>query len=129
MNIVKELRERAGMQQKQVAIAIGVARPTVSEWEHQKKDPSGERLMKLAELFGVEPGIVLGYKATIGDGEMTDEDKELWEAREAARRDPERRMLFKLAKNGSAKDVRQAVAIIDALRATNPDFYDGDDQA
>lgn len=62
MNLVKELRERAGMQQKEVALAVGVSRPTVSEWEHQKKDPSGERLKKLAALFNVDPGIVLGYR-------------------------------------------------------------------
>ena len=123
MNIVKELRERAVMQQKELAIAVGVSRPTVSEWEHQKKDPSGDRLQKLAELFNVEPGIILGYKNDLGAGVMTDEDKELWEAREAARRDPQRRILFSLAKNGSEKDIKQAVALIDALRATNPDFY------
>lgn len=62
MNLVKELRERAGMQQKEVALAVGVSRPTVSEWEHQKKDPSGARLKKLAALFNVDPGIVLGYR-------------------------------------------------------------------
>ena len=37
MNTVKELRERAGMQQKEIAAAVGVSRPTVSEWEHQKR--------------------------------------------------------------------------------------------
>lgn len=68
MNLVKELRERAGMQQKEVALAVGVSRPTVSEWEHQKKDPSGERLLRLAELFRVDPGIVLGYQ--IGEKEI-----------------------------------------------------------
>lgn len=129
MNIVKELRVRAGMQQKQLALAVGVARPTVSEWEHQKKDPSGERLAKLAEVFNVDPGIILGYSETIGQGVMTDEDKELWEAREAARRDPERKALFKLAKNASIKDIKQVNAFIEAMRATNPDFYDGDDPA
>lgn len=133
MNLVKELRERAGMQQKEVAMAVGVSRPTVSEWEHQKKDPSGERLIKLADLFGVSTGVILGYdpfpgKATTPD-DMTDDEREMWELREAVRRDPGRRMLFNLAKNGTAQDVRQAVALIDALRATNPDYYDGDDPA
>lgn len=60
---------------------------------------------------------------------MTDGEREVWELREAARRDPDRRVLLKLAQNGTAQDVRQAVALIDALRATNPDFYDGDDPA
>lgn len=63
MNLVRELRKMAGMQQKEVAIAVGVSRPTVSEWEHGKKDPSGERLMNLAKLFDVDPGVILGHPA------------------------------------------------------------------
>lgn len=69
MNLVHELRVRAGMQQKEVAIAVGVSRPTVSEWEHGKKDPSGDRVLKLAELFDVDPAIILGYK--IGETDIT----------------------------------------------------------
>ena len=60
MNIVKELRKKAGIQQKELALAIGVSRPTVSEWESNKKDPSGPRLKKLAEFFGVDELVVLG---------------------------------------------------------------------
>lgn len=62
MNTVRELRQRAGMQQKELALTIGVSRPTVSEWEHGKKDPSGDRLRKLSELFNVDPGVILGYR-------------------------------------------------------------------
>ena len=62
MNIVRELRLQAGMQQKDLAISAGVSRPTVSEWEHGKKDPSGDRLKKLSEIFGVDPGVILGYR-------------------------------------------------------------------
>ena len=61
MNIVKELRERSGMQQKELALRVGVSRPTVSEWEHGKKDPSGERLRRLAEIFRCDIGTILGY--------------------------------------------------------------------
>lgn len=60
MNIVKELRKKAGIQQKELALSIGVAQPTVSEWESNKKDPSGERLKRLAEYFGVDELMVLG---------------------------------------------------------------------
>lgn len=65
MNIVKELRTRAGMQQKELALLVGVARPTVSEWEHGKKDPSGERLRKLSQIFNVDAGVVLGYAPSV----------------------------------------------------------------
>lgn len=60
MNIVKELRKRAGIQQKELALIVGVAQPTVSEWELNKKDPSGERLKKLAEFFKVDELVILG---------------------------------------------------------------------
>ena len=61
MNTVRELRIRAGMQQKELALSAGVSRPTVSEWEHNKKDPSGDRLKRLSEIFDVDPGVILGY--------------------------------------------------------------------
>lgn len=60
MNIVKQLRKKKGIQQKELATVIGVAQPTVSEWELGKKDPSGERLKKLAEYFNVDELDILG---------------------------------------------------------------------
>lgn len=132
MNRIKELRERAGIQQKELALAIGVSRPTVSEWEHQKKDPSGDRLKRCTEFFNVSTGVILCYDPMPGNvpsQPLDSEDQELWDLREAVRRDPERRALFKLTKNARIEDVRQVNAIIDALKATNPDFYDGDDPA
>lgn len=60
MNIVKELRKKYGIQQKELALIIGVAQPTVSEWETGKKDPSGERLKKLAEYFQTDELAILG---------------------------------------------------------------------
>ena len=66
MNIVKELRKKKGIQQKELAIEIGVTQPTISDWEKNKKDPSGERLKKLAEYFGVDELVILGR----GQGEL-----------------------------------------------------------
>ena len=60
MNIVKELRRKKGIQQKELALEIGVTQPTVSDWEQNKKDPSGERLKRLAEYFGVDELVILG---------------------------------------------------------------------
>lgn len=60
MNIVRELRKRANMQQKELAAEVGVSVASVSDWETQKKDPSGKRLQRLSEIFGVDPLVVLG---------------------------------------------------------------------
>lgn len=131
MNMVKELLDLTGKQQKELHLAVGVSQPTVSDWVNKKKNPSGENLRKVAEFFGVDWKVVKGLMPipdlTPTPDTQDDDEREVWELREAIRRDPERMVLLKLAKNGTAQDVRQAVALIDALRATNPDFYDGDD--
>lgn len=119
MNIVKELRERAGLQQKEVAIAVGVSRPTVSEWEHQKKDPSGERLQKLATLFDVDPSVVLGYTIPALENKSADnENNDEWKFREFMRREPEYRELMDAAFDADPEHVRAAIAVINSLKKT-----------
>lgn len=61
MNMVRELRIKKGIPAKQLALEIGVSNATVSDWEHGKKNPTGERLKRLAEYFGVDEGFILGY--------------------------------------------------------------------
>ena len=61
MNMVRELRIKKGIQAKQLALDIGVSNATVSDWEHGRKNPTGARLKKLADYFGVDEGFVLGY--------------------------------------------------------------------
>ena len=77
MNIVKELRKKKGIQQKELAISIGVSRPTVSEWESNKKDPSGERLKKLAEFFDVDELVILGKGVVDLDHPETEKIKQM----------------------------------------------------
>lgn len=60
MNIIKELRRKKGIQQKELAIEIGVSQPTVSDWESGRKDPTGERLKKLSDFFGVDELVIMG---------------------------------------------------------------------
>ena len=61
MNMVHELRIKKGIQAKQLALEIGVSPATVSDWEHGRKNPTGQRLKKLAEYFKVDEGFILGY--------------------------------------------------------------------
>lgn len=122
---IKSLREQLQMTQDQLAEAADINRVTLAKYEAGKVVPGAKVLSRLACSLGVNTDVLLGN----GSDGMTDDEREMWELREAARRDPDRRVLLKLAKNGTAQDVKQAVAIIDALRATNPDFYDGDDPA
>lgn len=114
MNIVKELRKKAGIQQKELAISIGVSRPTVSEWESNKKDPSGERLKKLAEYFGVDELMILGK----GVVDLSDDQDSI---RERLRRDPNYRMLFNAAENAKPEHIRAAAAMLKSLEGMKDD--------
>lgn len=67
MNIVRELRIKKGIQQKELALELGVSSAAVSNWEKGKSDPSGERLKKLAEIFDVDELVILGKGTFVPD--------------------------------------------------------------
>jgi len=53
MNRVKELRLKAGLQQKDIAIALNIKQSAISQWETQKSDPKPENIPRLAKFFNV----------------------------------------------------------------------------
>ena len=67
MNIVRELRIKKGVQQKELALELGISSAAVSNWEKGKSDPSGERLKKLADYFGVDEYVILGKGTFVPD--------------------------------------------------------------
>lgn len=67
MNSIKYLLERKGVLQKQFALDIGVSQPTVSDWIHNRKDPRGENLQKVADYFGVTPDVIKDARLSQGD--------------------------------------------------------------
>ena len=120
---IKALRERHGLTQLQLGNIAGVSDKAVSTWEKDANVPRMGPLQRMADYFNVSKSYILG------DDETQAADDDLWTLRDEEREDPDRKALYLLAKYGSAKDIRQAKALIDALKATNPDFYDGDDPA
>jgi len=117
MNIVRELRRRADLQQQELATMVGVSRPTVSEWETQKKDPSGERLRKLAEIFDVDPLVVLGR----GTPEISEEQS-------AAPRTLEARIVSFGMDQLPQEEREKILSILQTMYNRNPDIFKrGDD--
>ena len=57
---IKELRRIRRLDQKDLAVIIGVSRETVSAWETGRKKPSWESILKLAETFDVTTDYLLG---------------------------------------------------------------------
>lgn len=56
---IRQARTNAGLSQKEVALTLHVAGPTVSEWESGKKKPSTDNLLGLSKLFGVSTDYLL----------------------------------------------------------------------
>lgn len=52
-------RKDAGLDQEQVAKAIGVSRALVGHWENDRSEPSYRRLVKFAELTGFPLDVLL----------------------------------------------------------------------
>lgn len=71
MNKVREICIRKGIVQKELSSMVGVSQPTVSDWFNNKKDPSGSRLEKLAEILGVSRAVILGLdEVTVTETEI-----------------------------------------------------------
>ena len=50
MGRLRECREKANLSQKYVAISLGVASPSVANWEREKTNPTLDHAMQLADL-------------------------------------------------------------------------------
>ena len=60
MNRIKEARLAAGLSQKEVAYALGLAGASVSNWENGKTQPTPENLILLADLYRVSVDYLMG---------------------------------------------------------------------
>lgn len=92
-----------------------------------------DRIFAIADALGVSPYDVVGSDKPWGTDQQLgleyarrDFADPAQQAREELAEDPDRKTLLNLARYGSSQDVRQVAALIDALKKTNPDFYDGD---
>ena len=108
----EELRRSRGITKKFIAESLGRSATLCQDWKMKKSQPSEEQLRTVAEILGTSPAYLRGEDVPAAH-EM---DDELTELLSSLREREDMRMLFKLAKDASPEDVRQAVKIIDALR-------------
>lgn len=62
--ILKDLRQKAGMTQKQLAEKLGVTSSVISYYELSERNPSPEVIIKLAGIFHVSADYLLGIEHT-----------------------------------------------------------------
>ena len=76
---LKELRQNAGLTQKELADRLWLSKATVSYYEQSARYPSPEILVKIAEVFHVSTDHLLGLeekKQTLDVTGLSDEDIE-----------------------------------------------------
>ncbi len=56
---IAALRHQAGLSQRDVAARLAVSASTVGMYEQGRREPSGEKLVALAQLFGVSTDFLL----------------------------------------------------------------------
>ena len=78
-NTLKELRQKAGLTQKDLASKVGVTKSVISYYELSERSPSPEMLIKLAAVFHVSTDFLLGFQKqdTIDLSGLNAEDKML----------------------------------------------------
>ena len=62
MNKLKELRQKKGDTQEDVAKAMGVTRRGYQKWENEESQIKPDKAQQLADYFGVSVGHLLGYE-------------------------------------------------------------------
>lgn len=62
---IKSLRERAGLNQRQLGEKLSLAESTISLYESGKREPDNNTLIKIADLFSVTTDVLLGKKQPI----------------------------------------------------------------
>ena len=138
---LRRIRFERHMTQEEFAQLLGTSKQNISRYESGAVSPKISTAQSIADKLGVSLTELNGPTEFIDlirgrDGmpqgftiaQITAEQA-AQQAREELADDLDRKALLNLARYGSAQDVKQVAALIDALRATNPDFYDGDDPA
>ena len=106
---ISSLRARRGYSQSALAALVGLDTYTLHQYEQGLVNIPQEHIAAIADALRCPVSALTGYPDAPQDQELTAMLEDL-------RSREDMRMLFKLAHGASPEDVRQAVAIIEALR-------------
>lgn len=62
---LRKLRKKAGITHAKMAEGLGLKDPgTISKWENNRLEPGRDKIVKIAQMFGVTPNYLLGVNET-----------------------------------------------------------------
>lgn len=79
MQQVRKLRKERNLSMKEFGNLVGLAESTISLYENGKRQPDNEKLIQMADFFGVSVDYLLGRieKETPPDMELSEGEKQL----------------------------------------------------
>ena len=107
------LLKSRGITKTFISKTLGRSATLCQDWKQRKSQPSDAQLREVARILGTTPEYLRGETDEILPNDMKEEMEQLLSS---LREREDMRMLFKLARDASPADVRQAVKIIEALR-------------
>jgi transcriptional regulator with XRE-family HTH domain len=66
---IKQLRKKAGYTQTELGEKLGVVKQTISSWENDVSEPSGDTLDKLCEFLNTTPNFLHGIGSALSSDE------------------------------------------------------------
>lgn len=108
------LLKSRGITKTFIAKTLNRSATLCQDWKQRKSQPSAAQLSEVARILGTTPEYLRGETDEVTPNAQ--ECAEMEQLLTSLREREDMRMLFKLAKDASPEDVRQAVKIIEALR-------------
>ena len=108
------LLKSRGITKTFISKKLGRSATLCQDWKQRKSQPSDTQLREVARILGTTPEYLRGETDEVTPNAQ--ECEEMEQLLTSLREREDMRMLFKLAKDASPEDVRQAVKIIEALR-------------
>lgn len=112
----KELREKSGKSQRDIADALGITTSAISDWEKGRKKPRLSRLQEVADYFEVTTDYLTGG-ADFEDGGYY-LDGEAAKLADFLHKSPEYKVLFDASKKVKPEDIDRVAKMIDLMRGS-----------
>lgn len=112
--IIKEMCRSRGITLTELEGACGLGKKTISNWD--KSAPGVDKLMKIADYFGVSVDYLLGREAAGQDPDRPDSYDEIRAELDALRRNPELRVLLSASADLTQEDIAFVTAMAKRMK-------------
>lgn len=121
-NMLKYLRQRAGMTQLDLANKLKVSKSTISMYENGNREPDFETLEFIADIFNVDMNFLIGKASSEKDSDthyyLNDDARDL---AQFMFENPEYKVLFDASRKVKREDIDFVKQMIDRMRGDSDD--------